>query len=112
MYKSIQLITLFLLIAGSAWSQAPERNMVNEGMISGMESIVGDLNVNQEDQFILAFDSYVKASRQAGATAKRQAMVTYQNELKQILTPQKYAVLKQNPVMKKRPGFGTIPSQN
>lgn len=82
--------------------------MFHDGMISNMESKIGDLTVTQENQFIIALNAYNKTP----ASQKQDALVDYQAELKQILTPQKYAILNQDPSMKKVPGFGSAASTN
>ncbi len=102
MKKSILLFSAFLLLATLGWSQAPQRNMLVDGMISGMEASIGDLTIDQEDQFINAFNKYVKDSNQGN---KQQAELDYQAEVKRIVTPQKYAILSQDPKMKNRPAF-------
>lgn len=94
------------------YSQTPERNMVHDGLISGMESSIGDLSIDQEDQFIVAYNKYVKDSRQATASTKQQVLTDYQTEVKRIVTPQKYAILNQNPNMKNRPAFRNSAPQN
>lgn len=105
MKKTLILFSAGMLMAFCAWSQAPERNMVTDGLISGMEANIGDLNPQQEDQIINAFNKYVKESRQASPATQQQALISYQAEVKRVLTPEKYAVLAQNPKMKSNPAF-------
>lgn len=112
MKKSTILVAALLFAATAAWGQSPERNMVTEGLISGMEATIGDLSFDQEDQFINAFNKYVKDSRQATATTKKQVLLDYQAEVKRIVTPQKYAILSQNPSMKRQAAFMDVPSTN
>ena len=112
MKKSATLIVALLLLAGTAWGQAQERNMVVDGLISGMESTIGDLTFDQEDQFIAAYNQYVSSTRQGTPASKSQALQTYQNEVKRIVTPQKYAILSQNPKFKNQAAFKGAASTN
>lgn len=101
-----------MFVAVWGWSQTPARNMVTDGLISGMEANIGDLSVDQEDQFVNAYNKYVNDSRNASGATKQQVLLDYQAEVKRIVTPQKYAILAQNPKMKNMAAFKPTASQN
>ncbi len=94
------------------WSQAPQRTMVTEGFISGMEATIGDLDLNQEDQFVTAWNKYVTDSRQANPAAKQQALLYYEAEVRRIVSPGQYNLLIQDPKMQSLPAFKETASQN
>ena len=106
-------LLLFMTAFGlTAWSQAPERNMVTEMVINKIESEIGDISTSTEDQVITAWNKYLVESKKSNGANKSVALKNYQDQLKLALGESSFTKLGKSEAMKALPGFREVGNTN